>query len=696
MGVACASWYPADWSALSADDATLSTEQKLQAVEKLHWHDPDLVWKWIGEPVMPERAPSALDLHRRMITLLAQSIRDGMDVTLAELDALEAVCNPLENGEFWRARLQMLRGDLHFRRGNPLQALKSYENAARSFKILGQQEWTFLAMLRSGRLRALLGEDLAVVEMMAALIERSANYPQIQASARLVKAISLKRVGRPGYETERSLGREVLLMSGDPVLYSLVLVSDFDFVMLEEDWILAEELVLETRMFARIHGMKWLQARKFGLRAKLDLVYNQLESSSANLEQALQLLRESGWSGWQGLMQISYAQNALNFSLAELAKEKFLQALPLNTVEMSLIIEPEVYGGLSQVAELQGDFLAAYEAHRRYKKAADKRLDYIVQQHYQMREQQVHSELMQLEAALEENQIRQTRRIRNLIIIVMLLLMITVVLLAIRLRLAAIANAHLEKAVANEKKALENANKAREAAEQANIMKSEFISNISHEVRTPLNAVIGMASLLEELNLSPQQQQCVDTIKVCGDHLMRLISDILDLGSIEAGRLELRESSFALRDVVRHCTMMLESKAQKKSLPIEVQYSKDLPEMLMGDELRLGQVLLNLLDNALKFTAKGKVILRIAKAQQAEGKSQLLFEVEDTGIGIPQDQRERIFEPFTQVDSSVTRSHTGAGLGLTISRRLVQLMGGQIKVQSEPGKGTIFQVKIPL
>lgn len=695
LGAASASWYPAGWTSLNVEDITLSAEQRLRAVEKLHWHDPVLIWEWMEQSAIPGRVDSGLDLQRRMATLVAQSILDGLEMALAELNVLEEVSEPWEDGLFWRGRIQLLRGDLHFRHGNPLQALQAYENAARIFLGLGEREWHYLSRLRSGRVRALLGEHSSVIEDMQSVVENSVDFRQIQASARLILAHSLKQMGDPDYEIPRAWGREELLMSGDPVLYSLVLVSDIEFVLLDEDWVLAEELVVEMRMFARMHGMKWLQARKFGLMAQLDLVYHQQESSAENLEQALQLLRDSGWSGWQGLMLIGYAHCALEHSLPELAKERYLQALLLNEGETGLIIEAEIYSGLSQVAELQGDFSAAYNAHRRFKDAADRRLNYIVREYRQAREQQLNSELMQLEAELEKNQIWRNQRIRNLMIMVLLLLLIAVVLLAIRLRLAAITHAHLEKAVAKEKEALENANKAREAAEQANIMKSEFISNVSHEVRTPLNAVVGMASLLEELNLTPQQQQCVDTIKVCGDHLMRLIGDILDLGSIEAGRLELQQSRFALSDVIRHSMVMLESKAQKKGLPIALEYARDLPEILVGDEVRLGQVLLNLLDNALKFTARGKVVLRVSKEWATEGSSTLLFEVEDTGIGILPDQLERIFEPFTQVDSSPTRSYTGAGLGLTISRRLVQSMGGQMNVQSELGKGTTFRVRIP-
>lgn len=695
LGLAQASWYPEAWSALSLDNASLSTEQQLQAIEKLQWYDPEQIAESLEKFPLPPSSKPEWELQRDMISLIHQSLLDGLDVAQAKWNTLLERSDHLDKAAFWRGRLHILLGDLHFRRGNPLQAIHSYELADLNFKLARELEWRFLAQLRSGRLRALVGEHQAVVESLQPLIERSNDFPNIQASGRLLLAWSSKILGRPDYKTQRFLGREVLLMSGDPTLYSLVLVSDFDFLMMDEDWIVAEETILETRMFNRVHGMKWLQARKFALRAQLDLVYNQIESSAENLDQALHLIRESGWSGWQGLMLISYANHALNYSQPALAKERFQQALPLNTQEMRLIIEPEIYGGLSLVAELQGDFSSAYEAHRRYKEAADQRLHYIVRQHQQMLEQRIEMERRQLDAALEETQIWQNRRIRNLLIMGLLLLLIAVVLLAIRLRLAAIANAHLEKAVANEKIALENANTARRAAEQANMMKSEFISNISHEVRTPLNAVIGMASLLEELNLSAQQQQCVDTIKVCGDHLMRLISDILDLGSIEAGRLELYEENVAIEDIIRHCMMMLESKARTKGLPIELQCADNLPAVIVGDKLRLGQVLINLMDNAIKFTAKGSVVLKVSVSPITEATPHLIFEVIDSGIGIAADQLDRIFEPFTQVDSSPTRSHTGAGLGLTISKRLVQLMGGQISVQSEIGKGTTFRVRIP-
>jgi PAS domain S-box-containing protein len=236
---------------------------------------------------------------------------------------------------------------------------------------------------------------------------------------------------------------------------------------------------------------------------------------------------------------------------------------------------------------------------------------------------------------------------------------------------------------------------AKAIAESANQSKSDFLASMSHEIRTPMNAIIGIADLLAKTTLSPEQDGYVQIFRRAGDNLLHLINDILDLSKVEASQLELERTGFSLGDLLRKVTEMLAIRADEKGLALVCEVAPGVPTELIGDPTRLRQVLLNLLGNAIKFTETGEVALRVS-SDDSPAPGALRFTISDTGIGIPDDKLGVVFERFTQADSSTTRRFGGSGLGLTISKRLVELMGGQIRVESGVGKGSVFSFTVPL
>ncbi|MEO8590137.1 MAG: ATP-binding protein [Flavobacteriales bacterium] len=271
-------------------------------------------------------------------------------------------------------------------------------------------------------------------------------------------------------------------------------------------------------------------------------------------------------------------------------------------------------------------------------------------------------------------ELTQQRRVRNISIIGALFIALSLVLVERQRRLA---------------------KAARKRAEHSEKFKQQFLANMSHEIRTPMNAIMGMSGILKRNEHTPEQDKYLDAISQSSENLLVILNDILDLSKLEVGKIDLEEVSFDPRKVVGSVRDILRFKAEEKGLALHVEISADVPPMINGDPTRLNQIVLNLAGNAVKFTEHGSVILRVTTKDPQPERCTLVVEVIDTGIGIPTDRLDKVFEEFTQAYSDTTRKYGGTGLGLTISKRLAEMQGGSISVTSEQGMGSTFMLIIP-
>ncbi len=236
--------------------------------------------------------------------------------------------------------------------------------------------------------------------------------------------------------------------------------------------------------------------------------------------------------------------------------------------------------------------------------------------------------------------------------------------------------------------------KQKEKAEEATRAKSIFLANMSHEIRTPMNGVLGMAEIMKDTTLTEDQREYLGVIETSANNLLSIINDILDFSKIEAGKIELEKAPVRIETIINEVSDILASKASKKNIEFITYINPDIPDLVEADHVRIRQVLLNLANNAVKFTDEGHVLLSCELVKKESQAAHLFFKVEDTGIGISPENQKKLFQSFTQTEASTTRKYGGTGLGLTISKQLVELMGGQIKVKSGPGEGSVFSFEV--
>ena len=277
--------------------------------------------------------------------------------------------------------------------------------------------------------------------------------------------------------------------------------------------------------------------------------------------------------------------------------------------------------------------------------------------------------------------------IKMMVISTIIFLFLSIILWKLLIRIAIIP---LQQEALGHKKTADDLFVAKKEADKANKSKSEFLANMSHEIRTPMNGILGMLHLVRETDLTTEQQECISTANTSAQSLLVIINDILDFSKIESGKLDLEKTDFNLHETISNIAALFSELAFKKGLELAVDINIDVPTFVRGDPTRLGQIISNLVGNAIKFTEKGEIVIKVELKHTANDEIHLHFDIKDTGIGISKDVHDKIFVDFSQADTTTTRFYGGTGLGLSISKHLVELMGGNIGIASEVGVGSTF------
>ncbi|MBX2980892.1 MAG: tetratricopeptide repeat protein, partial [Flavobacteriales bacterium] len=405
----------------------------------------------------------------------------------------------------------------------------------------------------------------------------------------------------------------------------------------------------------------------------LVLMRDSLEAATKAVQMATVLLDRHGSLGDRAMVRGTKAELELLRGDTLAAIRAYAQSMAEARGTERLDIVRDSAEELYTLLELTGRKEEAFEAYKTFIQARDSITSINTRQ--EVLRHQYEFELAKKEQAAQAD-IAEQRLIRNLSALALLTAIVVILIITIQ---------------------RSRIKKAKERAEQSERFKQQFLANMSHEIRTPMNAIMGMSGILKRNPHTPEQKNYLDAIAQSSENLLVILNDILDLSKLEAGRIEFEHVPFESRAVLTNVRDILRFKAEEKGLTLSLDIDAAVPERLMGDPTRLNQIVLNLAGNAVKFTEQGSVsiLVRCSDRPEGPGNTMLQVQVTDTGIGIPPDRLDKIFDEFTQAYSDTTRKYGGTGLGLTISKRLAELQGGSIAVKSEQGRGSTFTVYIP-
>lgn len=691
-------WYPQSWSGPLLDPVDVTGfEDRLRMIERYQFVDPSRAWEWHSRMLQDTDHSSEQRIQLGLAYAIPRLVRDGREAALDALNTLDRELESLDQPAFWKGRLALVLGDVHNRTGFPDSAHDEYRRAERIFFRGGYKDWQSVAMLRQARMRYYFGTDVGVAEQLQSILELEGACPTIQAFAEVLLLVPMSGDFEDAKGRRYAAAMTELRELDDPIVQGELWTLEFSRAVRMSSWIDAESILIRLEDHARDRGFRWFGALARIQRVALYLSYGLVDSAAEIQRLIPREVAAGGWPGSLALILAAQGEWALAHGQLEFAEKVFESANNEASEELRLYMEPDLQWGMSQVARARGDFVSAYHHYAAYKEASDRRLNYLMREQMDHQGEEMEQDRMQLEITMQEMQLKQTKRIRDLTIVGFVLALLVVILLWMRLRLLAVSQSNLRLAVEKEQLARNHAFAAQQAAEESSRLKSEFLSNISHEVKTPLNALIGMISVLQEMPAaSSEQKRCLETIQSCSGKLSKLLNDIIDLGRMESGRFELDWTPFSPRKTLIECIEMMQAAATNKGIKLVTEGLDDLPARAVGDAGRISQVLLNLLENAIKFTDSGEVRVRASIEPTETSGGWLDVEVEDTGIGIKPAYRDRIFKPFEQGDGSSTRRYPGSGLGLAICRHLVRMMEGKISFTSKLGKGTCFRVRMRL